>query len=905
MPRQQKNNPGSCKYLSGSMKRKKKEAKDAAVVKLLSNVKRLDTLWGVLKQEKSTNNDVEDTGIGDTISIVNIHQEIPVSDSGVYKQQSTIFNDEHQLTTGSERNANKVPEKNVYSDSVEDTITISTDETAITRDHLITLVGHEQTNPKSQNLARDPSMWPATLKQTDIELLVQMGPEPLPNKFPRDSVGQKFPRDTLFTELPNGETMMRNWLFWSDRNKSMYCFPCRVFSKLPMQQQSLFSSVTGFGLRGGHRWKKMKTKADCHSRSSNHRTCYMAWRTLLLNLRNATGVNKELEKSIMSEVEKQKEILDRILRVSLFLAERNLPFRGSTEKVGFPHNGNFLAVLELLSVYDPVLMTHLHDVQKSQKSKKRMQTHYLSPQIQNEFLKVCAKEVTETILMQVRNSKYYGIILDGTPDTSHTEQISFVLRYVHYSESVGKWIINERFVKFLDFEKKHGHELALLAEKTIEKCGLDFLQCRAQTYDNASNMAGQYEGCKAHILRKNPLALFTSCAAHNLNLAGQHAAATSIATKIFFGNVQLLYNIFSSSPSRWKILKEKVQLSLHSISVTRWAARKEAIVPIVKRLPKVIEALECVQAMQNLTHETLSQVISMKKYFSSFESILLITFWYKVLTAFNDRSVILQRRNITLDEECLHIEALAADAQKLRDAWPQILCEAKSVAKSFGIEETLPEKRARKRKKFDDEFETDSGPMKESGYESNEQSEEKMFRQNIFYPAMDSISSQLEQRFEASKYITNRFCVLWKYNILEDQEIKKLSTHLADMYKSDLVADELYDELRQLKSISSATFGAEDLTPLLLLNKIYKKDLQLLFTQVCTAIRLFCTLPVTSAEAERSFSKLKIIKNYLRSTMGQERVSSLATLSIEADIAKKLDFRKVIDSFAQRKARKV
>ncbi|KAG5266313.1 hypothetical protein AALO_G00229580, partial [Alosa alosa] len=41
---------------------------------------------------------------------------------------------------------------------------------------------------------------------------------------------------------------------------------------------------------------------------------------------------------------------------------------------------------------------------------------------------------------------------------------------------------------------------------------------------------------------------------------------------------------------------------------------------------------------------------------------------------------------------------------------------------------------------------------------------------------------------------------------------------------------------------------------------------------------LFLTLPVTVATSERSFSKLKTIKNHLRSTVGQERLSGFAIL---------------------------
>ena len=58
--------------------------------------------------------------------------------------------------------------------------------------------------------------------------------------------------------------------------------------------------------------------------------------------------------------------------------------------------------------------------------------------------------------------------------------------------------------------------------------------------------------------------------------------------------------------------------------------------------------------------------------------------------------------------------------------------------------------------------------------------------------------------------------------------------------------------------------------------------------------------PVTVASAERSFSKLKIIKTYLRSTMSQDRLNELAILAIENEIAKSLNMSKIIDDFEQK-----
>ena len=58
------------------------------------------------------------------------------------------------------------------------------------------------------------------------------------------------------------------------------------------------------------------------------------------------------------------------------------------------------------------------------------------------------------------------------------------------------------------------------------------------------------------------------------------------------------------------------------------------------------------------------------------------------------------------------------------------------------------------------------------------------------------------------------------------------------------------------------------------------------------------------ATAERSFSKLKLTKTYLRNTMQDDRLSGLVVLSIENAEARKLDVSKIIDDFASRKARR-
>ena len=76
------------------------------------------------------------------------------------------------------------------------------------------------------------------------------------------------------------------------------------------------------------------------------------------------------------------------------------------------------------------------------------------------------------------------------------------------------------------------------------------------------------------------------------------------------------------------------------------------------------------------------------------------------------------------------------------------------------------------------------------------------------------------------------------------------------------------------------------------------------FPNLKQLLKIYTVMPVSSASAERSFSRLKIIKNYARSTMEESRLSDLSLLSIERSTSEKLDFDNVIQTFANIKNRR-
>ena len=126
--------------------------------------------------------------------------------------------------------------------------------------------------------------------------------------------------------------------------------------------------------------------------------------------------------------------MERLIDIVVFLAEKNLAFRESDEVLGSPHNGNFLGLFELLAKRDPVLMEL-----KIRMIKHTTKKHYLSNTIQNELINIVAKKVEKELMRQLTKAKYYALSLDCTPDISHKEQMTVILRFVQCDEEKGSY----------------------------------------------------------------------------------------------------------------------------------------------------------------------------------------------------------------------------------------------------------------------------------------------------------------------------------------------------------------------------------------------------------------------------------------------------------------------------------
>ena len=157
---------------------------------------------------------------------------------------------------------------------------------------------------------------------------------------------------------------------------------------------------------------------------------------------------------------------------------------------------------------------------------------------------------------------------------------------------------------------------------------------------------------------------------------------------------------------------------------------------------------------------------------------------------------------------------------------------------------------------------------------------EAHFRKHIFYIVLDNVIGGLTVRVNAAKQISDSFSFLWNYQKMSKEELKRKAAKLVEKYSNDISGENLMHEMNHITVVHNANFGSEQLVAMELLNALTVCGLKSTFQNLSVIFRMFLTAPVTVASTERSFSKLKLITSYLRTSVDQDRVKNQARLSI-------------------------
>jgi hypothetical protein len=281
-----------------------------------------------------------------------------------------------------------------------------------------------------------------------------------------------------------------------------------------------------------------------------------------------------------------------------------------------------------------------------------------------------------------------------------------------------------------------------------------------------------------------------------------------------------------------------------------------------------------------------------------YDFIVAVAIWYEVLYAANLVSKQMQEKDMLIDVAIKKVKGLISFFEGYRETgFLQALESAKEIALEMDIGTTFTKKRKITRKRHHDENPEDTNIAT--------MSPEELFRIEYFNTLIDQAIVSLETRFEQYKEYQKNFGFLFTSETLrslDNQSLKSSCDNLEAVLKkdekSDIDAKELYMELKFLQDF----IPEERMGPVEILRFLKEHGC---FPNATIAYRVLLTIPVTVASAERSFSKLKLLKTYLRSTMTQERLNDLAIIALEGELLEKIDYEHIIEDFISKNTKRM
>lgn len=178
---------------------------------------------------------------------------------------------------------------------------------------------------------------------------------------------------------------MFKWIEYSVMEDSVFCFPCRFFSKH-------FDLDTVFVTIGFKNWKKSLEKNSGlkkHEMSNEHKQCQCMWTEYMAMKSKNVSVSSLINEGHLKLVQENRKYIRSIGQVLLYTAFQGIAQRGDDENESSCNRGNFLELITLLEDF-------CDDLKQKRQSLLKY-SRYINPKIQNEMFAIFNQIIRDQI----------------------------------------------------------------------------------------------------------------------------------------------------------------------------------------------------------------------------------------------------------------------------------------------------------------------------------------------------------------------------------------------------------------------------------------------------------------------------------------------------------------------------
>ena len=662
------------------------------------------------------------------------------------------------------------------------------------------------------------------------------------------------------------------WLDWDDDMNGVFCHSCRnaalLHFKLSKRAESTFST-TAF-----RNWKDATRSFRKHESSTAHKEAALKW----VHYSKSQSVAAQISKQLLRDQVLAQKCLLKIISSLRYLARQGLAVRGHSE-----NDGNLMQLLQLRGEDSDDLISWLD-----------RRENWLSHDIQNELLEIMSRIVLKSILAEVKQNKYFTIIVDEATDVSFREQVSICLRHV----SSNTLEIQEEFTGLYETENTTAETLTILIKDAMCRYGLSLSDCRGQAYDGAANLSGRLSGVQARISREYPKALYIHCFCHSLNLAIQDSSRKIDIICHTLDTVLELSNLIRYSAKR-KALLERIRRdfemqgsSLRPLCPTRWTVKHKSLDSLHRNYAPLLEALQEIAGNGTSSFEVRSKAGGILRSLLSFKTFFGVKLGVKFYGITDALSSTLQGRSVTAFDGKNAAKSVCQSLMGLRSeaSFTSFWDDSCKQAQELQLEEPSVPRVRRPPLRLD------------GGSNPTSFSSPSDYYRKVYFEFIDCIHGEIVRRFEQENYhLYMKAERLLLQSASTGEILSEYFDEVCHHYREDLEPVRLRNQLSVVKDIvSSVSPSLCDIqTAILSLNTT-----SCLFSEIIKLLQLLYTVPTSTASAERSFSSLRRLKTYLRSTMTPQRLNHMLLLHVHKSLTDNIDLRTVAKDFVTRNERR-
>ena len=693
-----------------------------------------------------------------------------------------------------------------------------------------------------------------------------------------------------------------SWLYYSAIEDGGFCLPCSLFSRKAPQKLQKVSTLVSKAAKASNdatsNFKKHEAAKD-----GLHSFCVEVMTSFLSNFSGKSlKISTLVDNLRVQKVKENRSLLVPLIDTTLLCGRLGLSFRGHRDaSSSYPTCGemsvssgvgNFIELLNFaIRRGDSTLEKHYKDHKKN--------ASYLSPKSQNDLIQSCGNIIVQDIVSEIKTNNFFSILADEAMDASGKEQLSFTVRYVDRNDD-----IKEDFLGFVHLDEGlSGKSLAASILKKISDLGLNIENCRGQGYDGAGSMAGYKNGCSANILSKNKKAIYTHCFSHRLNLAISKAN-NILSVENMMSVVQKISVFFKFSEQRRlafelsvaKYCPGSTRNQIKDPCRTRWIERILSLGEVVNLYPALWHTLEDMRLNvdKKFNSKTQKDAFSFFKAIDSFDFLINLVVTFKIFDFTLLVTELLQSKKNDIADGIHMIESLISlffSIRKKSDTYHAMWYEeAVGLANKFKIAVKTP--RITKRQILRD------------NHPSNSTSE--YYRHSLTIPLLDHVYGDLTTRFSQDSLVsyTGLYLIPSKIVSLNNQSseksLKDLLFPFLQFYEDDFPSVNLIGP--EIELWERYWLTNKEICPSNVSNTLKSINFEG-FPNIKVALKILATLPITSCECERSFSGLRRLKTYTRTTMTNDRLNGLALMQFHLDRVPETE--RIINEFAGMKQRRL